>query len=1493
MNRLAALILTLLLSALASGFANDAILPQDDSQGRPTVQATVPGDLLGWETDELNVIVSLAQPGYVRLEVYSPAFDPDDYRASLEGRTELGDERYDGGAGDVRSFFTLSRGGAVMLEREFGVAPHASNVLFEGELPAGEYHLTSSFEGLGKNTFVYTLESDPDADVFFDADATMLFNVRGSELQPVLIVELEEQDVPVRFGIYDGDGREELRGRLDTPSGPIELPISGDLEWAYVTLGQAGTFTFSFYQPEDAYQHSNTIGISTDVRLQYTPEALRVTRAAPVSVRIIDEAGIAVPGTYRIDTEGQLRTAILTGLPDDWFLVDTETTGGFIESPERVVFGAQGGQAVFVARRAERAPTLLTITALADMPDGTEAWPLELTLNNEPVQLGDDGRGTWAVTPGIFFMNPVVPEGWTIQGPASVTVEEGEHARAHFRLGAPAPEPVVIIPEPVVPEPEPVVEPEPEPVVVEPEPEPEPSVEPEPEPVVVEPEPEPLPVFDVERTSTVFLDFQAGHIARCELGSLEAGAASSLGLIASITDDALYSPALILPAASPDGVSVHVASAERDGDTVDIRVQVRNNTGDTVDDAFVLVPLPLGTGLPATAACGVTAMVGEELLISHELPAGAGFVPGSARLDGEQLPDPRVVGSAEPELLLWRVPYRTVGTLSYVITHEDALDALSEPTLTLGIGDREHQLAGTVPFSSFPRDPAAELAAGEAGLSFEPVSLVADGRSPLVVDIVLRDEEGNPFGDGWLSIAANSALSGPDATDSLSGYQVELVDGLATVVLEPVPTPFTLHVEALAHVDGLDDLQASSDLEVLGTRTGLYQAQVSVTASFVGGFELSGLARGYAELPVGAGTLQAAVDVGADSAGLDLDRSLSQRPDPTDRFPLTGAGSEATPALRSSDGVAALYTAPGLRVGYLESASTVPAVSGLPGTTGLHARAELGESVTIQGYAAMIAGDMRRQVIVPDGTRRYSLGESSVRGSETVYVRTGLEDLELVRFVDYTLDEVLGVVNLVRPLWAFSSDMEEVRLVVDYAPDGAARDQVAGGVGVRYQRDSLTLEVGAAHHAHLRLGVGVAWTADRLGIDLRYGLAFEDDPSLSGRASIRYAVTDAGRVELLHTTGAPGNVNSTTVSYSHRFGSADADRQITASVGVRYAWEARNVYGRANAELAAGSFTVGLGHEQAFGTDARSTSTASVAYRINPNLSARAAFELVWGNSFNGVLGLEQRVGNSVLELSYQLPTVSGGGNLARFGVRTPFQLSDNVYLDLHGGITRQLSGGDTDLAAGAALRYSSDNLRATLGTEVAHGSSGFKVVLRAGAAGQLSADQTLSFDANYQVVPTLEGRLSVAYALKRGPLNFLTYHRLLNRAAGSVLEGEVAPTLNFANRLQLRPNLAYRMLLDDPDGNAYQASLFAIWYLQPRLGGSDFVLGLGGGAHYLFMPALGASSYGFSAEVQARLVREVWLGVGYTFGGYQGLTADTRGGLYLRLDLVTGGQFE
>ncbi|HLR46962.1 MAG TPA: hypothetical protein VK092_07365, partial [Deinococcales bacterium] len=231
------------------------------------------------------------------------------------------------------------------------------------------------------------------------------------------------------------------------------------------------------------------------------------------------------------------------------------------------------------------------------------------------------------------------------------------------------------------------------------------------------------------------------------------------------------------------------------------------------------------------------------------------------------------------------------------------------------------------------------------------------------------------------------------------------------------------------------------------------------------------------------------------------------------------------------------------------------------------------------------------------------------------------------------------------------------------------------------------------------------------------------------------------------------------------------------------------------------------------------------------------------------------------------------------------------LSLDVHAGVSRAFSEETTETGGGAALRYRNDGLVATLGSEVAYDGD-FKLVFRAGASGQLGKDQNLAFDANYQVLPEVEGRLSVAYSLKRGPLNFLTYHRLLNRPAGPVLEGEVAPTLNFANRLQLRPNLAYRVLFDDPDGNAYQGSLFAVGYFNPNLGDLDLLLGLGLGGHALWQPALDTVSYGVSAEVQARIIDEVWFGVGYTFGGFQGLTADSAGGLYVKLDLLTGAQF-
>jgi hypothetical protein len=1566
MNRLITIILALLISSATA---------------TPDITATVPGDLLGWETGELNVVIQLLDESEIRLDVFSPAFDPDDYRAALEGRTEIGDERYDGGQGSLEALFTLIRNGETLLERSFGVAPHATETLFSGTLPAGEYHLKSTFTGNAKNTFAYTLTADPAASIYFGEQETMLFNIRGHELQDTLTVHVAPEDVPLTFQLYDGDGVSELRGRLTTPSGPLEIPVSGNLEWSTIRIGQPGTHTFSFYQPEGAYQHSNTIGLRVDARLQVTGEGLRVVRAAPVTVRIVDTDGKQLPGEYSISEEGHLRAAILEQLPDNYRLVDTRSEGGVIEAADRVTFGPLGGVAIFVAERIPPPPSLLTITATLEYPGVEQPWPLTLTLDDATTRLGDSGSLTLEVTPGLHrFTVPEIP-GATISGPARVLIQQGDHAQADFiirpqvhldltvdvnerwvaeqfiftatastdfpdalpaqltltlpaglqphaplsgsstiRAGTPYQlstsatgltpgvydvhaelqpwqlrtavtvrvNALPVVPEPVMPEPEPEPEPEPQP-------EPEPVVIPEPEP---EPEPAVLPEFTLERASTVHLDFQAGEIVRCELPGIAPGASSSVLL--DIRSDAAISAARIEPQVQPAQLSVSSAQTSATGDaqgnTATISVTVSND-GAEASSGTLLVPLPVGSQLVAASGmhCSVSSGAGQELQVTPAVPEGGTYLAGSTLLGGEAFAEPTVLDNGN---LAWRFPYRLEGTISYGISHEIPLGELAEPTLTVQLGNREDQLVGAAPLVK----PAAaarfsseqlENAGPAAALAFEGIQLLADGRTPLEVQVLLTDEHGVPTGSGFVTIGVNAEPLAPGASSRISGYQIQLADGVAVLELAPALHAFDLNLEALVIIDG-QEFHETATLSVTGTRTGLYQGQASITARVTGGFQLSGTARGYVEAPLGRGTLQAALDIAADADGLDVDRTLNRQPDPADRNPLTGAGNEAAPTLRSSDGIAVLYSTPGASIGYYHAPSTVPALSGLPVTTALHGNATVASNLRVQGFAALLPDGRQRHTITPDGTRRYSIGQAILRGSESVRIITGDSERELQRYTDYSLEEWLGVITLVEPLWSTSADLEEVTLVIDYAPEGATRNQLAAGAGVRYETTSLTIEAGAAYVEHFKASFNVAYRSDQLSAGINYTLSFEPDGTeLTGRAHASYELTDSSTLLFDHESGKAGK-NTSSIRYRHSLhldampGQAADAQTLSASVGIKYAWHDAALSALLGAGYEAGAFGARLEHAQPLADSISATTRAGVSYHLNENLTARADFELAWGDELRGTLGLDQRLGDTQLALTYELPTVSGEGNRARFGVRSPLPLADNVFLDLQAGLLRSFAAGDTEVSAGAAVRYQAEALRATLGAEIAHSAAGFKLLARGGVAGQISADQTIAVDANYQLLPVVEGRFSAAYSLKRGPLNFLTYHRMLNSPSRALIEGEAAPTVNFAQRVQLRPSVAYRVFLDDPEGSAYQASLFAIGYFDA----GSLRLGAGGGAHALWQPGTASVSYGASAELQARLIDEVWLGLGYTFAGFHGITPETSGGLYLRLDLVTGGQF-
>lgn len=169
------------------------------------------------------------------------------------------------------------------------------------------------------------------------------------------------------------------------------------------------------------------------------------------------------------------------------------------------------------------------------------------------------------------------------------------------------------------------------------------------------------------------------------------------------------------------------------------------------------------------------------------------------------------------------------------------------------------------------------------------------------------------------------------------------------------------------------------------------------------------------------------------------------------------------------------------------------------------------------------------------------------------------------------------------------------------------------------------------------------------------------------------------------------------------------------------------------------------------------------------------------------------------------------------------------------------------------------------------------KLTLRGGVSGSLDPHQTLSLDATYQVLPTAEGRFTLAYALRGSDLTLLTYHRLQS-GTERTLEGEAALGYHPSPSFQLRPSLAYRIKPDDGAGNTYQLGLGVTYYL-----GHSF--GIGGALYRTFTPALGVAAWAWGLEGSYRILEGLWVAAGYNFG--HGLTL--REGFYLRLDVLGG----
>ncbi|WP_027881834.1 DUF11 domain-containing protein [Meiothermus rufus] len=971
---------------------------------------------------------------------------------------------------------------------------------------------------------------------------------------------------------------------------------------------------------------------------------------------------------------------------------------------------------------------------------------------------------------------------------------------------------------------------------------------------------------------------------------------------------------------------------------------------------------------------------GQGLLLTHLPPKEARYEPGSARLDGRPIPDPRIDAEGR---LFFELPYQATGELTYQLRHREALGALEEPTLTLWLGEREVYLKGRIgkaeyakaqglvvprregfiqeplPGTLFRVDKArvvlemplglearlsvngeaveaknlgqatsdsgtgiqrleyyglplqpgrnlieVETAAGSdrvevflvgspTRLEVRPLRLQADGRTPLELEVRALDALGLLSGFGPLTLETSGEPLDEDAFPTLSGYQLLLRDGRVVLRLKPTPTPTLLRLRL-----AFGELVQEAEFFVVGQQNRLWQFQGSLGVRLGEGIEGFGLGRGYLEAPLGEGVLRGALD-GAlrySQGQPEVKSGLRQEPDPTGRFPLTGAGNEPTLPLRSDEPVALRYDDARFSLGYYADGLGVFGVSGLPQATAL--RLETRGDLALRGFVGFVPTNSKTDLILPDGTRFYKLSGPAEAGSEQVYLQIGPQEVRLERLKDYVLDAPSGTLTLAQPLWPTTSDFQPVRLRVVYAPLGGARE-LGYGLGARLRLGDFSLAAGAAllPSEAWRYGAEATYQGAGFGLKVsysqmasqpqgRFGLevsgqsgALESSASLSyenrlqGQGRLSYRLSEADRLALEHQAS---ETNRTGLLYIRRLSPA-----FSIGAGLGYTWENAATSALGRLILQEGSFKSELTHAQPFSLAASATTRLSARYTFDANLMAEADLLQTWGLGFAGTLGLKQKLGAANLALSYQLPGVSGEGNRARFGLEAPLPLDAHWSLNASAGYERSLASGADQAAFGLALRYQAEGFTATLGGETALAREP-KVVVRAGASGQLDAQQTLSFDATYQLLPSPEGRFTLAYALRGREVSLLSYHRLQSGEART-LEGALATSYHPGLSFQLRPSLAYRLMLDDPAGHTYQLGLGVNYYFTEWLG-------LGAAAYYQFQPGTQTEATALALEASFRLLEGLWLNLGYTFGGFTGLTPDTAPGLYLRLDFLGGG---
>ncbi len=815
-------------------------------------------------------------------------------------------------------------------------------------------------------------------------------------------------------------------------------------------------------------------------------------------------------------------------------------------------------------------------------------------------------------------------------------------------------------------------------------------------------------------------------------------------------------------------------------------------------------------------------------------------------------------------------------------------------------------------------------AGATASYQLEPLSLIADGSTPIRVRIQALDADGILSEQPYLTVQSNLEPTQPDARPTETGYQIALKDGVGILELRPQTTPVALSVDLWRDTQVF---HRTFEVQAGGAAVGV--GMVSATLGLNGGLNGAGLssdnlsiqARAYYEGPLAGGK----VYLSADKNG------LPRTEDVNNRNATFGDSSQQTVPLQGSDPVAFAYEHPRFRAAYRQSGLPVTAVPVTGQITALSASTR--GNTRVSGFAAWLPSDLvSAQPLTPEGTRLLRLGrENLAPDSESLTVVTTdrdtgaeLERRTLVRNVDYTLDPQTGIVTLAQALSRVDENLNPVTVLATYRLASSSQNRTlaygaqveTGGENARVgaalvHMDGVTTYGVAGHYftpdvqadarvlvaggIHAEATASASWGPSNASRSTASLSAYHQDASYNGlgdqgegtrfKAKLSAPLTD--RVLALadadYTQSLSGRQGNIAAQALYKF------KPLIVGAGAKYSFgDQQGVSLIGSVGYDDGKLVTLLTHSQPVSGNVSPVTDFKASYPLSRNLRIGLNDHYVWNEGHTTSVTLDSTVGRTNYAVGYDLPNAGGSGNRARFGVSTSLPLSSRTSLGLRGAYVRDLRASTSQLSGSADLMYSADHYVASLGTDLTYDTSltsPLTTVVRAGISGDLSTHLNVSADTTLQFGQTPGTRIGLGYAYRNTALSSLGYLRYLDGSlAGSTPNLTTGISAEYRQpRLSVRGGVDARMLLQDRDSLTYQ----------PYLGLSANVaqrLRLGAWGRALVQPATQTSIGGYGIEAGFQALPGTWLTAGYNLKGFDGIdTAGlyTRQGAYIRLDLT------